>query len=89
MLRMRGESGELRRSYQVAARLGPWHMDENGRVDVDSAETFEHFMELPEPPLTLRLRLGRRAWCWQEVQVIQSGQHLVLKVVGSPTVRDA
>lgn len=85
-LRMRGISGELRKGYQVAAQLGPWSMD-GGRVEAATVVVDKFWIDSPGG-WALSLRLGKKSWVWRQVDVLDVGPPMVLRVAGSPTVRD-
>lgn len=85
-MRMAGAAGELRAGYQVAARLGKWTMDAD-RVEAAVEETNDFFLDLPGDK-ALWLRMGARYWVWPVVDVVDAGRPLVVRVLGSPQVRD-
>ena len=85
-LSMRGLDGQLRYGYQVVAQLSAWSL-EDARVEATARNVNEVWMG--ESPLSLWLTVGRRAWVWREVEVASAGPPLVVRVVGSPEVRDA
>jgi hypothetical protein len=85
-LNQSGRGGELRCGYQVAARLGAWTLNHDGRVEAAVADLDTFWLE-SSPQVSLWLRVGRRHWVWRTVEVV-SPDPLVVKVIGSPTVRD-
>lgn len=87
-LRMRGVAGELRRGYQVAADLGPWTMDESGRVEATPITVDAYWIENAAGGLALWLRVGKKAWVWRDVVMETAGPPIVVRVAGSPTIRD-
>lgn len=86
-LQMRGVSGELRKGYRVVAQLGTWRMDETGRVEAVPLEVNEFLLD-QGGQFALWLRLSQRAWVWRDVDVADAGSPFIVRVNGSPDVRD-
>ena len=82
---MRGQLGELRYGYQLAAQLSSWQLNADR---LDATVGYKNDMWLENGVLTLTLTLGRKVWVWREVEVI-STEPLSLRVIGSPEVEDA
>lgn len=86
-LRMRGGLGELRSGYKVAARLNSWEMDESGSVQATASDVNEFLLD-QGGKLAVWLWVGKRAWVWRQAEVVARGTPFVLRVEGSPEVRD-
>ena len=86
-LRMRGVRGEVRAGYKVAAQLGEWNMDESGRVEATPDEINEYWLDQTNKH-SLWLWIGKRAWVWHEAEVVDRGTPFIVRVIGSPVVRD-
>ncbi len=84
---MRGKAGELRRGYQVAAKLASWTWDGGGRVEARSPSVDAFWLDEESPPLSLHLEVGRQTWIWRDVQLVQRDQPLVIAVTGQPEAR--
>jgi hypothetical protein len=82
---MRGAVGEVRYGYQLAAQLSSWQLD-NDRVRADVP--YRNDMWLDTGTLTLKLSVGAKVWVWREVEMLSS-EPFILRVIGSPEVRDA
>ncbi len=88
-LRMSGVSGELRKGYRVVAQLGAWSMSENGRVEAEPVEVNSFLLEQTVTGrFALWLRLNKRAWVWNDAEVVDGGRPFIVRVNGSPAVRD-
>lgn len=85
-MRAVGPAGELRLGYQVAARLGSWTFQED-RVEAAVEDANEFFLDQPGAK-SLWLRMGRKYWVWQTVDVVDAGRPMVVRVSGSPEVRE-
>ncbi len=83
---MRGVHGELRSGYKVAAQLGAWTMDGGGRVEAQPLDVNDFWMDSGKH--SLWLWVGARAWVWQEAEVVDRGTPFIVRVTGSPVVRD-
>lgn len=86
-LELRGSTGELRYGYHVAARLGAWSLSED-RVEA-RAVSGVHPVWVEREPLTLHLAVGAKQWVWSGAEVVDPGTPFVIRVSGSPAVRDA
>jgi hypothetical protein len=87
MFAMRGKTGELRRGYRVAARLGSWTWDGGGSVTAPSPALDSFWIdEADAGPLSLRLDVGSQQWTWHDVQLAQR-EPLVIAVTGKPERR--
>jgi hypothetical protein len=85
MFAWRGRDGELRRGYQVAARLGAWTWDGGGSVTAPSP-TIDAYWLGEDGPLSLHLEVGRQTWIWRDVRLVQR-EPLVVAVTGEPERR--
>jgi hypothetical protein len=84
---MRGQAGELRRGYQVAARLGSWTWDGGGRVEARPSLVNDFWLDESEPPLSLHLEVASQTWVWSGVELADNGQPMVIAVTGKPERR--
>lgn len=95
--RARGDAGELRVSYRLAAALGQWEvaMDERGRFVCRAEVVRWDAYWGQQPPFDLVLWMGRTAWTWPgavvpygdgRVAIAVEGQPAVSARVGSPSV---
>ena len=82
-----GTSGEVRKGYQVAVRLGSWSLSD-GRLEAQASEIQDVWLDMPGQ-VDLWLRMGRTFWVWSNVDVADRGQPFVIRVGGSPQVRGA
>jgi hypothetical protein len=81
---MRGQRGELRNGYQVAAQLRAWSLDSG---QVLTSGIVDEFWAAGD--LSLWLIVGRRAWVWRQAELAgREGDQLRIRVTGSPEVRD-
>lgn len=87
-IQLRGHSGELRKGYKVAARLGAWAMDGSGRCEAQALETNDYWLDQPGS-FDLWLWVGARAWVWKGVDVADRGEPFVVRAPGSPDIREA
>lgn len=81
-----GRSGELRKGYQIVARLGRWKIDRLSDVVNAEATDINRFW-ISDPHLELRLKIGPRLWIWASVEVVTEGPPLSIRVHGSPQMR--
>jgi hypothetical protein len=82
-LSMRGQSGEVRYGYQLAAQLGPWQLSDNR---LETSTTYQNDMWLTVGALTLRLNVGEKLWVWRDIEVL-SIEPFILRLPGSPEVK--
>lgn len=85
MSKFSGEAGELRKGYQVVARLRHWTL-ENERIDAKGSDVNTFWLEQPGP-LSVRLEIGQVTWVWPDVQMLEVGAHCAVRVSGSPETR--
>lgn len=82
-----GLTGELRKGYQVVARLSGCTLSaETARVDGIASDVNTFWID--QPPFSLWLKFGSRHWVWRETEVIDSGSPFAIRLHGSPDVRD-
>lgn len=82
----RGQQGEVRYGYQLAASLGRWAMNED-RVDCDDV-SYRNDMWLENGVLTLSLNMGNKVLVWRTVEMV-SLSPLAFRVIGTPEVENA
>lgn len=81
-----GTSGELRLGYQVAARLGRWTLTAEGAFEAAVVEVNEFWISQPGSRVLI-VPLGRRQWVWRDVDLLDQGPPLRLRVTGAPELR--
>ncbi len=81
MIRIAGLEGEIKCGYQIAAKLGKWEfvqpMLEAKPIDVSD-------FWLSQKPLHLYLKIGKKTWRWHDVELIENGAIVRVKVKGNP-----
>lgn len=82
MLTARGGSGEVRKGYQVVARLGAWSL-ERDRIDAPVSDVNEFWLS-QGGPFHVRVNLGKLSWVWREAEVQVHGAACFVRVSGSP-----
>jgi len=80
-------AGELRHGYRVVAQLGRWTLTK-GRVEAQPVSVNAFELEQASS-VSLRLTMSNKYWVWTDVEVVNQGTPLVVRVNGAPTVRDA
>jgi hypothetical protein len=83
-IRIAGVSGSLKVGYQQAARLRSWVLEHSvvrGTADIDA------FWIDEESSKSLVLDLGKVQWVWRDVEVLEKGPQLAVRVNGKPEVR--
>jgi hypothetical protein len=85
-LKASGISGEVRKGYQVAARLSSWTLEsDTSRVDATATERNPFWLE--QNGLSLHLTLGNRQWVWREIEIMDSGHPFAIRIHGQPDVK--
>lgn len=90
MLRASGPYGELRVSYQHAARLGPWTIEPTDGVGAafvfrsTITEEDRHWMR--QKPLDIILPVGNVEWIWRDVELTRDGVAVSMPVAERPIV---
>jgi hypothetical protein len=89
-MRASGTHGELRVGYQVAARLGPWSMEQAAQVPVAyefrALVLHENSFWITQRPLDLVVALGTVEWTWRDVSFERDGRHIVVELCIRPEV---
>lgn len=81
MLRVKGAEGEIKCGYQVAARLKNWELEHQVlEAEPESVNT----LWLSLSPLNLHLKVGKRTWRWHNVELLENGHRIRVRVKGSP-----
>lgn len=80
---IRGQSGELRVGYQKVAELHNWSL-EGETVEAQSEQVNAFWIE--RRPLELRLQVGKRPWTWKDVQLVDKGPPMRIRVSGKPNI---
>jgi hypothetical protein len=82
-----GIFGELKRGYQTVARLTDWKLDADDKCEATAADVNTFWFDQPGP-MALWLKVGKRFWVWRETEILSSETPFVIRVIGSPDVRD-
>jgi len=88
-MRASGQSSELRHSYQVAARTGPWVIaaDGLGGAFTFTASVFdEDEIWLAQSPLDLVLAMGQTEWIWRGVAARIAEGRMTITLTRRPDV---
>jgi len=84
-LRITGTAGELRKGYQVVARLGRWSMDQKDRCDAAIVELNTFWVDQPGS-CALWLRMGTNFWVWRNIEVLNLNGSFSAHVKGSQEI---
>jgi hypothetical protein len=83
---VRGDHGELRVGYQVAATFRAWAYDAAlARVDGTPGPVHEVWITYP---MACWLKVGEKWWVWSTVELLDRSTTLSVRLVGSATVRE-
>jgi hypothetical protein len=85
LVNFRGASGELRVGYQKVAELRNWSLDGTTETVEAQVENINAFW-IERRPLELRLNIGKRPWTWKDVQLIDKGPPMRIRVSGKPNI---
>lgn len=90
MFRASGQYGELRVSYQHAARLGPWRIElERGQFVFRSTIIGENEHWIQQHPLDLVLPVANVVWIWRDVELARDGASVSLPLNERPITEPA
>lgn len=81
MLRVKGVEGEIRCGYQTAAKLGKWELQQP-IVEAEPVTVSKFWMS--QTPLHLHLKVGKRTWRWHNVELVENGHRIRVRVHGAP-----
>lgn len=86
-LKASGTVGEVRKGYQLVARLSRWTLEsDTQRVDGTADEIKEFWID--QGGLSLHLTLGNRQWVWRDIEILDPNKSsFAVRVNGSPDVR--
>ena len=83
LVNFRGQVGELRVGYQKVAELRNWSLDsETFEAQADEVNAFW----IDRRPLELRLQVGKRLWAWKDVELVDKGPPMRIRVSGKPNM---
>lgn len=86
-MELRGQRGELRVGYVLAARLGPWLAQlEAGSGEVTASVSTVDTYWITQTPMTLILWLGHARWEWSAVAVTIEGRSVRVATTGRPAI---
>lgn len=85
MVKLRGNSGALKRSYMVTAQLHRWTVEAG--VLIAEPSDIDHIGIDSGGPFAIALDVGRRQWIWTAVEILQVEPEFRARLIGSPTVR--
>lgn len=94
MIEMRGASGELRVSYQIAARFESWSLT-GTQIEIGpiAVRVRGHIVDRNDfwlrsgDVLDLWLNVGGQAWCWPvDTFSVVEGSTLIIGAKGNPSV---
>jgi len=82
MLKMAGQSGQIRYGFYEAAAIGPWQLDaeSDGRATIRARVVVANAYYLTQRPLCLVLSRANITWQWRDVAPSISGHTMSLSV---------